>query len=318
MKKKIIGISICMLMILTAFSAVATTTTHEPSVLKPTSGHRGGLFTQLPSDPGLDINDWFAYPSAVFCGACYQDYELFTGVVSPIQGIHWWGMSCIDNDSSYSPGDPLGMTFDIIFYEDNDSTPGEIFCTYTNIKPSITATGIMYPENPPFELYFFECNLSSSCNLSTGWISIFSLGSDNDCDFFWLDSLSGYGNAFETMDGEHWDRPTHGFSLVLTDGTTSSLEIVDITGGLGVTLTIKNTGDTTVDNFPVDFIVLGGILKKIEVNAGETISGLNPGDTKTFQTGTFFGLGKITLFAVGDGIITYKNARHIFLFTIIQ
>ena len=92
-----------------------------------------------------------------------------------------------------------------------------------------------------------------------------------------------------------------------------------MTGGSGVTLVqLKNNGNTTVDNFPVDFLVKGGILKKIEVKAGETISGLAPGDTTSLQTGMFFGLGKITIFVVGDGIIAYKHGIQLFTYTIIQ
>jgi hypothetical protein len=133
-----------------------------------------------------------------------------------------------------------------------------------------------------------------------------------------LDSPTGNGNAFETKDGKGWDAPGYGFSLVLTDGAKTSLEIVNMKGGSGVTLGIKNNGNITVDNFPVDFIALGGIGKKIAVNAGKTILGLNPGDTTPLQTGMFFGLGKITIFVVGDGIIAYKHGIQLFMYTIIQ
>jgi hypothetical protein len=133
-----------------------------------------------------------------------------------------------------------------------------------------------------------------------------------------MESVTGDGNAFQTMDGKRWDAPNHGFSLVLIDGAKISLEIVNMKGGSGVTLGIKNNGNTMVDNFPVDFLVIGGIGKKIEVNAGKTISGLNPGDTIPLQTGTFFGLGQIMIFVVGDGIIAYKHGIQLFTYTIIQ
>jgi hypothetical protein len=318
MKKKIIGIFVCMLMMFTAFSAVATTSKQEQASLNQSSGHRGGLFTQLPYDPGFNAADWYAYVSAIFMNTSYQDYEMFTDVASPIQGIHWWGMSCKNDDSTYLPGDPIGMTFNITFYEDNNTTPGNVVLSYSNVKPSITATGIFYPEAPPNELYFFECDLTPSCNLSDGWVSIFSTGSDNNCSFFWMESSTGNQHAFETMGEEHWDSPRYGFSLVLTDGAKTSLEIVNMKGGIGVTLGIKNNGDQTVDNFPVNFIVKGGILKKIKMNAGETISGLAPGDTMPLQTGMFFGFGKITIFVVGDGIIEYQQGKQLFIYTILQ
>jgi hypothetical protein len=319
MKNKSVVFFVFMLMIIIVFSAVATTGKQEQSSLNQSTGHLGGLFTQLPSDPGLSSDDWWAYSScAFFCGSYYQGYEMFTDVASLIQGIHWWGMSNKNDDPTHYPGDPVGMTFNIIFYKENNTKPGEIVRTYSGIKPHITSTGILYPEVPPTGLYFFECDLTPSCNLSTGWISIVSTGSDNNCSFSWLDSPTGNGNAFETKDGKGWDAPGYGFSLVLTDGTKTSLEIVNMKGGSGVTLGIKNNGNTMVDNFPVDFIVLGGIGKKIEVNAGKTISGLNSGDTTLLQTGKFFGLGKIMIFIVGDGIIAYKHGIQLFMYTIIQ
>jgi hypothetical protein len=280
-------------------------------------GNRGGLFTQLPSDPGFSGMDWWAYASAIFMNESYQDYEMFTDVAGPIQGIHWWGMSCKNDDPTYLPGDTVGMTFNITFYKDNNTTPGEMVLSFSNIEPSITATGVLYQDVYSNELYFFEYDLPTSCNLSAGWVSIFNTGSDNNCSFFWFDSSTGESNAFETKGGERWDFPPYGFSLVLTDGTKTSLEIVDMKGGFGVSLGIKNNGNTTVDNFPVNFLVIGGILKKIEVNAREPISGLAPGDIVPLKTGIFFGLGKITIFVVGDGIIDYKQGKQLFIYTIL-
>ncbi len=307
-----------MLVIATAFSAVATTITKEKSPWDQNRSNRGGLFTQLPKNPGYDVNDWFAYHSAIFCGDCYQSYEMFTDVGGPIQGIHWWGMSCIDNDSSYTPGDPVGMTFNITFYQDNNTKPGEIFYTYSNVHPTIIATGVLYPESPPNELYFFEYNLSSSCDLSTGWVSIFSTGSENNCSFFWMESSTGDRNAFNTLNGNKWDSPRLGLSLVLTDGTKSSLEIVEMKGGFGVSLGIQNTGNDLVKMYPIDFIVQGGILKKIDIRAGGTISSLAPGDTTPLATGMFFGFGKLTIFVVGDGMIAYKQGKQLLLYTLVQ
>jgi len=318
MKNKIIGIFVCMLVMITAFSAVATTGKQEQSSDNQSTVHLGGLFTQLPKDPGLIPDDWWAFQSGVFCETFYQAYEIFTGVAHPIQGIHWWGMSCLDNDYSYVPADPVGMTFNITFYKDNNTKPGEIVMSYNNVKPSITSTEVFYLATSPYELYFFEYNLTPSCSLSTGWVSIVSTGSNNHCTLFWLDSDSGDGNAFQTMNGELWDRPYHGFSLVLTDGAETSLDIVEVTGGSGVTVGIQNNGNQIVENFRVDFIVLGGIAKKIEVNRKETISNLNPGDITSLQTGRFFGFGKITIFVVGDGFIKYKHGIQLFMYTIIQ
>jgi hypothetical protein len=325
MKNKIIGILVCMLMMFTAFSAVATTNTQEKSSLNQNTSDRGGFFTYLPYDPGYTTNDWYAWPS--ISGLNYQGFENFTDVAGPIRSIHWWGLCSVhqyDNSSftKWPPGDPVGMTFDITFYDHNNTNPtypGDLVLSYTNAKPAITATGIFYPEGLySRELYFFEYNLTPSCNLSTGWISILSTGSDNDCCFFWMGSTDGDCEA-RVIDDGHWDGTFfYDLSLVLTDGEKPNLSIVDITGGSSSTLQLKNNGNATVDNYPVHFIVKGGIFKKIEVKIKDTISGLAPNNTTSLQTGKFFGLGKITIFVVGDGIIAYKHGVQLFMYTIIQ
>ena len=319
MKEKIVGIFVCMLLMFTAFSAVATTSKQEKSSLNQNTGHRGGLFTQLPKDPGFSSFDWYSFWCANVSDSCYQCYEMFTDVASPIRGIHWWGHSMNETtDGSMQPSDPVGMTFTIAFYKDNNTKPGEMVLSYNNVKPSITATGIPYSEfGYSLELYFFEYDLTPSCNLSTGWVSIFSTGSDHKCSLRWMESSTGNHNAFTTKNGTTYDAPGKGFSLVLTDGAKTSLEIVKMKGGLGVTLGIKNNGNATVDNYPVDFI-LKSSNKKINVNAGKTISGLASGATTSLKTGMFWGRGIFTIFVVGDGIAAYKQGKQLFVFTIVQ
>jgi hypothetical protein len=316
MKKKSVVFFVCMLVIITAFSAVATGSKQEQSSLVKSTGHLGGLFTQLPNDPGYSTNDWHVYPSYKNEGEFCQCYEMFIGITSPIQSIHWWGHSILVG--LWQPCDPVGMTFNITFYKDNNSKPGEIVFSYSNVKPSITSTGIIYSEPyvGDFDLYFFEYDLGTSCDLQDGWVSIYNTWCDNGCDFFWMESSTGNSHAFQELNGERFAAPQLVFSLVLTDGVKTFPEIVKITGGHGVTVEINNTGDTTVGNFPVDFIVLGGIGKKIEKNI-EVAIGLFPGNSFTITMGVF-GLGKITIFVVGDGIAAYKHGVQLFMYTIIQ
>jgi hypothetical protein len=275
-------------------------------------GDRGGLFIQLPNDPGYGSFDWYAKSSSVDTGD--QVYENFWDVASSISGIHWWGLSCDYNSSNC---DPQGMTFNITFYEDNDSMPGDMICSYVDVEPSITATGILYAEGYNYlELYFFEYDLEPCCELSDGWVSVFQTGSDNGCIFCLMQSLDGDGAAYYTREG-NWTS-LYDVSLVLTDGEETDLEIVDVKGGLGVKLEIRNNGAETVDNYPVKFLVIGGLLKIIQIDAGETISDLGPGETITIDTGLFFGFGPITIFVVGDGIAAYKDGFQLFIFTVVQ
>jgi hypothetical protein len=317
MKEKIVGILVCVLVMFTAFSAVATTNSKEKSTDQQSVGTRGAFLSQLPVNPGYTTMDWWAYASGWYNYRYYQDYQMYTDVSSPIQSVHWWGLSLLNN-VSIIPGDPAGMTFTIIFYKDNNSFVGDIAFIYDNLKPSITATSVKYPEVTPPELYFFTCDLPSPCNLSTGWISIIGTESDNNCSFFWMESSSGPGHAYCTVDGQFDNAPRYGFSLVFTDGTNTSLEIVNLKGGFGVSLEIKNNGDTAVNSFPVDFVIIGGMRKKIEVIAGQTFSSIAPGATATMQSGKFFGLGKIMIFIVGDGIISYKQGTQLFIYSTLK
>jgi hypothetical protein len=319
MKNKSVVFFVCMLVMITAFSAVVTTGKQEQSSLNQSSmGHLGGLLTQLPFDPGLKPEDWWANPSAL--GTGWQCYENFNNIAGPIRSIHWWGISAIDDGPfPWPPGDPEGMTFNITFYKDNNTKVGDMVLSYSNVKPTITATGVFYPdyEDLSLQLYFFEYDLTPYCNLSNGWVSIFSTGSDNNCSFVWMGSIDGDDSSRYLLNG-HWAVDLYDLSLVLSDGEDSDMSIVDVTGGSGVTVLLKNNGNTMMDNYPVKFVVKGGLLKKIAVNAGGTISDLAPGDTTSLQTGSFFGLGKITIFVVGDGIAAYKHGIQLLMYTIIQ
>ena len=66
MKNKSVVIVVCMLVMTAALPAVATTRKQEQSSSNQSSGNRGGLFTQLPYDPGYSGTDWYSYASAIF------------------------------------------------------------------------------------------------------------------------------------------------------------------------------------------------------------------------------------------------------------
>ena len=310
-----------MLMIITAFSAMAITNTQEKTSNKQTNKSAGRLFTYLPYDPGYTTDDWYSTFSS--SGLDYKAFDNFTNVMGPIRSIHWWGICGINNSGQFgAPGDPAGMTFTISFYKENTSSPtypGNLALSFSNVEPSITATGVLYPDpGGMYELYFFEYDLPAECNLSDGWVSVLCTGSDNDCFFVWMGSTDGDLDSLY-IHGGTWDSNFfYDQSFVLTDGQEPAVNVENVMGGPGVSVQFKNNGNTTVDNFPVKVVVKGGIFKKIEVKNKNTISGLTPSDTTSLQTGKFFGLGKITVFVVGDGIIAYKQGIQLFTHTIIK
>jgi hypothetical protein len=146
-------------------------------------GFRDGLFTQLPALPG-DPMPWGWTSSSPFWYKCFEN---FWGINNPICNIHWWGDTFLwDGDTAY-PGDPEGMTFNIVFYEDDNGEPGDVVCSYIDVIPLFTRTGIMYdyPDEPegPYEMYYFETQLDPCCELSEGWVSIQSIYSPIDSFF---------------------------------------------------------------------------------------------------------------------------------------
>lgn len=74
------------------------------------------------------------------------------------------------------------------------------------------------------------------------------------------------------------------------------LEIIVIEGGLGVSAIVKNTGDAAATNVLWNISVTGGILKLIDVAAGDILTGLAVDEeSEPLKTGLFFGLGKIAI-----------------------
>jgi len=308
MKKKIVGILVCTLLIATALSAMGTMTEKEDN---QNIGGSGEIFGQLPSPHGDPQPVGWASDLRVG----WKVYEDFWDITSPICDIHWWGQTPYWDGSTWQPCEPIGMTVDITFYEDDGGEPGAIFCSYDDVIPEYTLTGIMYDytefPNGPFELIYFEYELNTCCNLSDGWFSIQSIDSDNDCSFCWFESPDGNDIIIQNS-----IQRTTDVAFIFTDGEESGIEI-NVKSGIGVTLEVTNSGTETLTEIPVDIIVYGGIYGKIKVHVRETIN-LDPGDTASVGTGVFLGLGKIAIGVIADDVVEYKQGLHLLIFTLIK
>ena len=151
------------------------------------------IFAQRPFEPD---EEWIFYTSS--SDAEYIVYDNFWELTQDICDIHWWGVSAV---YPWAPCDPAGMKFEIIFYEAG-AAPGAPVCVYTNIAPTITPTGKIYST---FEMFYFETDLEPCCPLDTGWVSIQSISSPNDCWFLWAGSPEGdllYYQNDEPQDGD--------------------------------------------------------------------------------------------------------------------
>jgi len=73
------------------------------------------------------------------------------------------------------------------------------------------------------------------------------------------------------------------------------LDIISISGGLGVTATIKNIGDGPATDVAWNIRVTGGILNRIDVNESDIVLSLAAGAEFEAKTGIFLGFGKIEI-----------------------
>lgn len=90
------------------------------------------------------------------------------------------------------------------------------------------------------------------------------------------------------------------------------IEITSVTGGLGISAVIENTGAATAENVDWTLGVTGGILNLINVNKADTILTLDPGQSKTISSGLFFGLGSMQI-AITAGTASENRAGSIFI-----
>jgi len=103
-----------------------------------------------------------------------------------------------------------------------------------------------------------------------------------------------------------------------------TIDIVDISGGLGVKVTIKNTGDASATNVSWSITVTGGLLGFIDKTVNGTIASLAvDAESDPLKTGIFFGLGKIAVEVTatcdeGSSDSETKTGTQIIIFTIIN
>jgi len=106
----------------------------------------------------------------------------------------------------------------------------------------------------------------------------------------------------------------------IIDIVSPELEITAITGGVfKVDVEITNTGELEVNDIDVSILVKGGIFNLIDVNAGDTIDSLAPGEIAIVTASPIFGLGSITITAetsspdLEDPVIRVENGKVFFV-----
>ncbi len=90
-------------------------------------------------------------------------------------------------------------------------------------------------------------------------------------------------------------------SLSVTGGAPD-VRITDVSGGLGVTVTIANIGDGNARNVEAGITVQGGMYDMIRTSTEGTISSLPAGSSTTISTGLIWGLGPVTVAVTLDDV----------------
>lgn len=245
MYKKIVSIVVLGLLIATAMSAVGTFNEKEIPVnngiginysanfITPQntkSSNYGNMFIQLP---WLPDPLWSAPFSDDEFG--YIAYDDFFDLSAPICDVHWWGFSVIDLGGGWESCDPSDMKFTITIYEDNDSYPGDVVCSYVDVTPNTPVpTGVEYmiSTGAIFELYYFEYDLDPCCQISDGWISVYNSYCPNDCVFAWIISPYGNGIGLQYDVGLNLWYDIEDLALVLTDGEEEAIPDLECEGRL--------------------------------------------------------------------------------------
>jgi hypothetical protein len=245
MNKKIVGILVMTLLIATCLTVTANTKFENDYI---------ELFKQEPTPPGDPMPYAWTSDIAELGWTCYDD---FWDVTSPICDVHWWTISEIWSNQNWHPCNPEGNVFTITFYlDDGTGKPGDVVCSYENVMPTITETGIIYEyiDDPnyveePFMLYYFETQLPTCCNLEEGWISIVKTYSPNDCNGGLFESQDGNGRSLHQYKNgpEFWHN--HDFAFMLTG--ESPMPDLKCEGSLswnGVKPGETKSGSITVEN----------------------------------------------------------------------
>lgn len=95
------------------------------------------------------------------------------------------------------------------------------------------------------------------------------------------------------------------------------IEIDSISGGMGVSATIKNTGTADATDVEWTLIINGGMLGMINKEISGTISNLAVGAETTISSGLIVGLGAIEITATADTAQETVSGKQILIFTMV-
>lgn len=184
-------------------------TTFNQSVLGQVSltcqaiGDPGFLLGQDPHD--LSDDDLDIMSSCQTTWSTYLVAETVDQAVDPdwfdISSLTVWGLSLINADG-FQNCDPAGMTFEVVFFEDDAGQPGTVICPPQSVAASNTTTGGFLNG---WNVYQFD--LPAVCDLGSigrKWFTVQSELYPADCGFIWLSGTGGDGTSLQSG-GDGWN-----------------------------------------------------------------------------------------------------------------
>ncbi len=193
----------------------------------PGCGDIGDSGFLLGQDAHGPDDDWSATTSGQATWGTYIVAETVDQAADPgwfdIGSLNAWGLSLL-NDGSWVACDPTGMTFDVIFYEDNAGVPGTVICDVQSAVPTITPTGLQYAG---YDLFQFD--IPAACDLGsvgTKWFSVQSETMTPDCNFLWMSGASGDGQSLQDDGTGAWATATDADRSMCINGSTIPVELL--------------------------------------------------------------------------------------------
>ena len=231
------------------------------------------IFSQRPYTPEENYNFYTSDSNTGYF--CQED---FWSLSDTINDVHWYGLSLIF-DNGWTQGDPNGMQFKIIFYEDNEGYPGNVVASFSDLDPNPINTGIVYYYT--YTMYYWEIDLPEIVSLVNGWISIQSTYCPDGSWFLWSCSPEGNYNALQSnfsINDNLAFNLTGGWFIPHPDVIIDSI-IQPVSGPAGIIspiINISNIGNMD-EKFPVNVQITSTTL---EYNQTQNTTLLQPGDTQ--------------------------------------
>jgi len=141
--------------------------------------------------------DWsFGTSDVNYSAGILYHVDNFSGVNGAIASVTVYGLNMRYNNG-WVQGTEDPMTFDVIFFADNNGQPGAEVANMS-ITANSVPLGVQYAG---FNSSSWTLNLTTPVNLSEGWVAVAgeSMGTP-DCWFLWGNSLDGDGDEY-TYDG---------------------------------------------------------------------------------------------------------------------